>query len=358
MATMQLHERALADLDHPAAVDAVAASCATRGGRVALRRILSSPLTDASLLRARARDVAAVAKAAAASGGGSGGLREALAAAGADEEAAAWCLADPESREDDEREALDQPFFASAPVRPLNRARPALWLGNAYTVYGAPALALLAPLSYLLTPYLLIRYRMKIAIDFRTFVSLMYHSMKGTGAALRAVFGDAPSFAMQAVSLISTCALYLHAIVCTVRRAIAVRGVCLRVVTRVNALARALRACDAAVDALPEALFGRWERPRGARGLTRTGDSGNYPVVAEHPAGTPAAAPPRPSSCGTCCAARRPRSPPAACPAAGARAPRARTPAARTCTPAAAPRPCSRAGPRRAGRASPRRATR
>ena len=245
-----VHDEALGDLDHASTVAALGEACATAGGRRALGEIMSSPTYCPELLRLRARDIAALAPVAE-------GIRDRLAALRDHEEGAVWCSTPVEDLDDDTAALLREPYFRGV-AKPLNGLWPALWASNAYAVFAAPAIAGAAPLTYLLAPYFIIRFKLKLPLDFRTFVRLMYHSFKGAGAAMKIAFGDAPTFAMQLASVAMTCVMYFQAVIASFRHSIKLVGVCRRVAGRMNSTERVLAACDELADRRGAAFYRRW----------------------------------------------------------------------------------------------------
>lgn len=253
-----VHPEAYGDLDHASTVAEVCEGCATEGGKRAVFEILTNPMYCVRTLRARARDVRVV-------GAESRRLREKLASVRDDEEGAAWCATPLDAMDDDTAELLDEPYFKGF-GKPLNGLWPAIWANNSYAMFVAPAMALSAPLAYLLTPFFIIRYRMKLPIDFKTFVQLMYHSFKGAGATMKLAFGNAPTFAMQLASVAMTCVMYFQAVIASLRHSFKLVGVCQRVARRMNSLCRVLQRCDDVVDDRGEAFYGRWVVGYAARG--------------------------------------------------------------------------------------------
>lgn len=245
-----VHPEAMSDLDHESTMSAVSEGCVTAGGRRAVREILSSPVYSAALLRARARDIADTAARRART-------RQSLEAIKGDEEGAVWCATPEEKMDDDTVGLLKEPYFRGV-ASPMNRLWPAIWANNAYAIFAAPALALAAPLSYLLMPYFIIRFKLRVPLDFTTFVRLMYHSLKGAGAALNIAFGNAPSFAMQLASVATTCVMYFQSVISSFRHSFKLIGVCQRVAGRMNSLCRVLGVCGDLVDERSSSFFSRW----------------------------------------------------------------------------------------------------
>lgn len=227
---MLIGETALADLDHRSTIDRLSAGCVTSGGRDMVSEILSAPVLCADLLRRRAADVRDVLPLVAK-------VREALSPVAANEAQAAWCCLHADDMEDDERQALSSPYFQSALLEPANRAWQPMWLATSYTVYGAPALSALAPLSYVLVPFLVIRFRFGIPIGFSTFLRVMYHSVRGAGAAMNIAIGGSNSHAMQIASLLATVFMYFQNLSASISQAKALHGVCSRVCNGINSLA-------------------------------------------------------------------------------------------------------------------------
>ena len=246
-----VHHEAFGDLNHGATIRSIAERCETAGGARAVREILSSPIYCRATLRARARDVSAFLSSDARARTLGESVRD-------DEEGAEWCARDEEDVDEDTLDLLDQPYFRNPIAGTLNGFWPALWANNAYAVFAAPALALAAPLSYLIAPYFLIRVKLRIPLDFRTFVKLMYHSFKGAGAAMNIVFGTAPSFAMQLASVAMTIVAYFQNVLATFRHSFSLLAVCKKVVSKMNCLARFIERCDEHLARYDDAVFSRW----------------------------------------------------------------------------------------------------
>lgn len=247
---VSVHPEAYGDLDHESTVSRVASFAVTDGGKLAVREILTRPLFCARTLRLRAKDISGMKNEAAA-------LRKAIDAIKADEAGASWCATSPEDLDDDTAEAIQAPYFKGF-AKPLNKLWPALWANNCYSAFAVPFLAISAPLSYLLAPYFIIRYKLKLPLDFKTFVKLMYHSFKGAGAAMNIAFGSAPSFAMQLASVVMTCVMYFQAVVSSVRHGLSLSAAITRVASQMNGLNRVLATCDEIVDKYDDAFYGRW----------------------------------------------------------------------------------------------------
>lgn len=245
-----LTEQTLQDLNYDAAVEEASKSCVTEGGAKAIRNILTSPTYCLDTLKARSKDISSLAPKAA-------GLTRSLEKLKPDERAAAWCSVSPEEMDEDTFDMLKEPFFKGY-GKPLNKVWPAIWANNTYAMFAAPALALAAPMAYLIAPFLLIRFKLKIPLDFKTFVKLMYHSFKGAGAALNIAFGNAPSFAMQLTSVVCTCVMYFQAVIASFRHSLKLVGVCRRVVSHMNALSRFLDHSDDLLCDERSDFFSRW----------------------------------------------------------------------------------------------------
>jgi len=250
---VSLHPDAFGDLDHYATIDRVASFAATEGGKKCVKEILSRPLHCARTLRARAADIHGLAM----DRDSIARLRKHLELVAKHEEGAAWCATSPEDLDEDTAEAVQAPYFKGI-AKQLNNIWPALWANNCYSAFAVPILAISAPLSYLLAPYFIIRFKLKIPLDFQTFVKLMYHSFKGAGAAMSIAFGKAPSFAMQLASVVMTCVMYFQAVVSSVRHSMKLSAAIQRVATQVNCLNRVLQTCDEIADDYDEPFYRRW----------------------------------------------------------------------------------------------------
>lgn len=251
--TVSVHAEAFADLDHDSTMGEAAAFAVTEGGKRAVREILSRPLHSAEVLRARAGDVTGMKTEHAR-------IRDVLEAIRDDEAGATWCAMSPDELDADTAEAVESPYFKGWFAKPLNSWWPAIWANNCYSIFAVPLLALSAPLSYLLAPYFIIRFKLKLPLDFRTFVRLMYHSFKGAGAALKIAFGTAPSFAMQLASVVMTCVMYFQAVVSSVRHSVKLVAAITRVCRNVNSMHRVLKTCETVADGYDDAFYSRWCR--------------------------------------------------------------------------------------------------
>nr|WRJ69738.1 DNA mismatch repair ATPase MutS subfamily 8 [Oceanusvirus sp.] len=242
-----VHYETFKDLDHGATVKAMAERCKTTGGTRVLAEIMSSPIYCKKTLRERADDIAAFRN-----------TSVDLDSLKNEEEGAVWCATEFDDLDEDTIELLEEPYFRNVIARGLNKLWPALWANNAYAVFAAPAMALSAPVAYLVTPYLMIRFKLKIPLDFKTFIKLMYHSFKGAGAAMNIAFGNAPSFAMQLASVAMTVVVYCQNVLASFRHSFSLVSVCKKVTTKMNCLARFLEKCDEVVDAYQHPLYSRW----------------------------------------------------------------------------------------------------
>lgn len=251
---VSLHPDAFGDLDHDATVARVASFAATEGGKQSVKEILARPLYCVRTLKARAADIHGLLRL---DRDGISRLRKELELVAKYEEGATWCAKSPEELDEDTAEAVQTPYFKGF-TKPLNSIWPALWANNCYSAFAVPLLAISAPLSYLLAPYFIIRFKLKIPLDFQMFVKLMYHSFKGAGAAMSIAFGKAPSFAMQLASVVMTCVMYFQAVVSSVRHSMKLSAAIQRVASQVNCLNRVLRTCNEIVDDYDEPFYRRW----------------------------------------------------------------------------------------------------
>jgi hypothetical protein len=202
---------AQADLDYGDSVAAVTAFARTSLGARALGDMMRAPTHDAAALagrRAGLEDMRLVLQP------GSAGELEfsaALERARAAEAGALWCCTPPEAMDADSREALAEPYFGGL-LDPVHGAWPALWASTVYVGFVAPVLAACVPLAYVLTPYMVIRFRMKLRIGFGTYLRLMYHTFQSASHAVNFAMGGATSVLVQLASLLCTALVYVQAV--------------------------------------------------------------------------------------------------------------------------------------------------
>ena len=246
-----VHPLAFDDINFDDAVKTVSSFCHTQGGKQFVRQILTSPIYCKRTLLQRARQIQGFRR-------NSRAIADELDSCKDDEEGAAWCADEVSEKDEDTVALLEAPYFSSMVTRPFNKLWPALWANNAYAIFAAPAMALVAPISYFLAPYLMIRFKLKIPLDFKTFVQLMYHSFKGAGAALNIAFGKAPSFAMQLFSVLCTCFVYFQNVVATFRHSLSLVATCKKITMKMNCLSRMIKISDSVTSGKDESFFSLW----------------------------------------------------------------------------------------------------
>jgi hypothetical protein len=223
-----LNAEALDDLNYRASISAVTALARTSAGAAAVEAIMRAPVTDVPLLRRRQQYIATVDSHA----GDMREIRAALQDLARYEEGARWCCRDcrdPGAVDEDEAAALRRPYFGLAP---LDASWQMLWLGNSYTAYAAPLLAIATPLFYIIAPYLIIRVRLRVRIDIVTYLQLLYHSVMGAGEVMRFAVGRTATAATQALSAACSVAIYAQTVLAALKHATGVRETCRRIAAR------------------------------------------------------------------------------------------------------------------------------
>ncbi|AUF82261.1 DNA mismatch repair ATPase MutS subfamily 8 [Tetraselmis virus 1] len=245
-----VHPKAYYDLDHENTINTISSFCKTKGGAQIVKEIMCSPTYCIKTLKSRAKDIQNYIK--------KQDLEQLLEHVSYHEEGATWCSQELDSMDEDTLELMQEPYFSNPIAKPLNSIWPALWANNAYAIFVAPAMSLVAPLSYMLAPYFMIRFKLKIPLDFKTFIKLMYHSFKGAGAAMNIAFGNAPSFAMQLASVACTCIMYVQAVLATFRHSLSLVSVCTRIVTKMNDLCHVLETSKNILKDKTNSFFSKW----------------------------------------------------------------------------------------------------
>ena len=299
----------LDDLDYGACIDAVSSRCSTLvGARVAVE-VMLRPVSDKGLISARMRDVRLILAASrerprfarsiigtskvpklGRKGAGNGPkgeskgdpktrsgpgdvdapfcARDAVEAAVDAEGKALWCSVSPDDMDHDAREALSEPYFRGGPqfiCKALNSCWPLLYGCGAYNAYAVPAMAMAAPLIYLLTPFFVIRWRMNLPITPGMYARVMYHAMMGTDSTLRFAIGSPMASVLQLASLGATAIMYAQGVASTLRGSARLREVSARISDATHAAhtivsgaaalsADALRVCG-------PGFFDRWLPP-------------------------------------------------------------------------------------------------
>jgi hypothetical protein len=144
----------------------------TRGGRAFIAALIDNPISDVETLEKRQTALKGLHV------DGIGRLLETLRDTEGD---VAWLFA---YRDDETLHTLyNMAYFRSWPFRRLNALSPAALTGaNLHRVYASPTIGLLAPITYFVIPYLVIRFGMGVAMPIKAYLKLMYASMTSAGS--------------------------------------------------------------------------------------------------------------------------------------------------------------------------------
>jgi energy-coupling factor transporter ATP-binding protein EcfA2 len=139
-----------------------------QGSKAYLRALLSAPIKDTALLRERQ----ALLKSRLPHSAELSSKLKDLVTLEAD---VCWLFA----KKDDHVQALeDMLYFRWMPLRPLNKMPKAITAINLYRIVVSPVIGILSPIMYFVIPYLIIRMRYKIKIDFMPYLRIMLSTSK------------------------------------------------------------------------------------------------------------------------------------------------------------------------------------
>jgi hypothetical protein len=299
----------LDDLDYGACIDAVSSRCSTLVGARVAAEVMLRPVSDKGLISARMRDVRTIlaasrerprfarsfvgsnstanrvpklgqksatnapkgdVKAGTLLGDGNApfSARDAVEAAVDAESKALWCSLSPDDMDHDAREALGEPYFRGGPqfiCKALNSYWPLLYGCGAYNAYAVPAMAMAAPLIYLLTPFFVIRWRMNLPITPGMYARVMYHAMMGTDSTLRFAIGSPMASVLQLASLGATAIMYAQGVASTLRSSARLREVSARISDATHAahtiVSGAAALSEEALRVCGPGFFDRWLPP-------------------------------------------------------------------------------------------------
>ncbi len=83
------------------------------------------------------------------------------------------------AKKDDHVQALeDMLYFRWMPLRPLNKMPKAITAINVYRIVVSPVIGILSPIMYFVIPYLILRMRYKVKIDFMPYLRIMLSTSK------------------------------------------------------------------------------------------------------------------------------------------------------------------------------------
>ena len=119
----------------------------------------------------------------------------------------------------------------------LNKSSTSLTLNNAFNILGSPVISILTPILYFVLPYLVVRFRLKIMIPFKTYISIIFRSMTSIPIKTRT------GITVQIVSSLVSIGLYLHGVHTTMMLSKNAYRVCVDLVRRIDNFTRYLNRC-------------------------------------------------------------------------------------------------------------------
>ena len=139
-----------------------------QGSKAYLRALLSAPIKDAALLHERQALLKTLLP-------HSAELSKKFSDLVPLEADVCWLFA----KKDDHVQALeDMLYFRWMPLRPLNKMPKAITAINLYRIVVSPVIGILSPIMYFVIPYLILRMRYKIKIDFMPYLRIMLSTSK------------------------------------------------------------------------------------------------------------------------------------------------------------------------------------
>lgn len=178
-------------------------SCSLQGSKDALRCILASPLYDIDSIRRRQAALQAL-EAAKPLG---------MEAVKANEKDVLWVF---EDKEQNLKELYEMVFFKFCLLKPLNNYPGAITASNLYRILVSPIVGIMSPLVYIIVPYLIVMYKLKLKIPLKVYLKLMLStimsgdvfsmSMMGMGG------GGKSSTMFKAFSFVFTIIFYFQGI--------------------------------------------------------------------------------------------------------------------------------------------------
>lgn len=224
--------RAGADLGIADVARAMCAGSSLRGGREAMLHILSNPVCDARTLRARREDVASVRGSRAAVDPGAESDFE-------------WLM--EYDVDDDLKQLLEAPFFDSFATSWMNRVWLCLGANNSYGVVLSPAVSLVTPVLYLLSPIFIMRFRYGVKVGILNYVRLVYQSFRLGGEMITLASGRSVSVASMALSLAAAVFVYVQNVVNAFRHARNLYVACEKITSKVEGACRFAKQARAAM---------------------------------------------------------------------------------------------------------------
>ena len=141
-------------------------TCNTQGGKLVLRGILANPTRNVSKLNSR-QDVTRRFKDAM-----NDTVADHLQALKRTEKHVFWVLS---SEDCDLSHLFDLVYFSTFLLRPLNNQGTVLTFNALYKIIASPLIGIITPLTYIIVPYLVLIYQLKIGLSFTQYVKSMWH---------------------------------------------------------------------------------------------------------------------------------------------------------------------------------------
>lgn len=151
--------------------------------------------------------------------------------------------------DDDLKELLEAPFFDSFVTSWMNRVWFLLGANNAYGAVVSPAVALVTPILYLLSPIFIMRFRYGVKVGLVNYARLVYQSFRLGGDMITLASGRSVSVASMALSLAAAAFAYVQNVVNAVRHARNLYVACEKITNKVEGACRFAKQASAAMAA-------------------------------------------------------------------------------------------------------------
>lgn len=145
------------------------------GGKCLSKLVLSNPLYDTDILESRIRELKAYEEVQKEDDA------ELWKTLRDNEEKVLWLFEEKEQHIED---LMNIVYFRLFFLRSLNNSPDALTGYNMYRILWSPLIGILSPIVYFLIPYLVLRFKFKFDVDFKTYLKFMYNTFTNTNLSL------------------------------------------------------------------------------------------------------------------------------------------------------------------------------
>ena len=171
-------------------------SCSLKGSKHMLKKIFEVPIYDIQVLQRRQEILKGFSNV------------DRISTSTLQENDTLWLYEDIDQNLKDLYEMV---YFKFCMFKPLNRYPEAITVNNLYKIVCSPVIGVIAPLLYIIVPFLIITFKMKLKISFKTYVKIMLRTLL-SGELLGGAAGGGNYNMFRAISCVFSIIFYFQGI--------------------------------------------------------------------------------------------------------------------------------------------------